>query len=65
MKPRTKTYPCPGCKKDVEAQVPTKALVGRKGYWDSAVRCPHCTNLHFKKIWPGGHVEITDLSRKE
>ena len=58
---RTKSYACPHCHKPIETRVPTKKLVSDKGYWDSAVMCPSCKGLNFKKVWPGGKVESVVL----
>lgn len=54
---KIKHYPCPHCNTPIETRVPTKALVTDKGYWDSAVKCPSCGGLNFKKVWPGGKIE--------
>ena len=53
---KIKRFKCPHCDGRIEARVPTRALVTAKGYWDSAVVCPHCNKLLFKKVWPNGKI---------
>ena len=55
---KAKSYKCPDCNNPIETMIPTKDLVAQKGYWDSAVVCPHCKGSHFKKVCPGGKINI-------
>lgn len=60
---QTKNYPCPHeCGRPIETRIPNSLDdCGEKGYWDSAVQCPHCNKMNFKKVFPGGKIEIIKI----
>ena len=55
-------YQCPNCAASQQTTVPRRSeVVGRKGYFDTAVFCRNCSSLLYVQCWPSGRTSVSRL----